>query len=276
MNSSTGAIFTRLQKRRINYADIKQIATFGTPQWSLRFSQHFDNGSIRKAFKEIDKAKKALEEGRNLFPPDARDQTANYLRALELVVTNTWLEINSLPSVKWRVNLLYAVPDFDSPSEDDGQIFLVAIHRQTKERRRVRIEAQSFVQDMRKTVETAFGEMSITEQLQDQAILLTSGRRNHHAWPIYTRLVIPALYEYMLPFYGAKAHHSQQLDGDVPRRKALYPKQLFKDMLLILDMEHPDDFSGCSVAKLKAIVQTYHRQTATQYENGENPPLQKN
>lgn len=74
---------------------------------------------------------------------------------------------------------------------------------------------------------------------------------------MYTQSIIPQLYEFLAPYYLIRGHHSEKRDASLEKRKALFPKELLKDMLDILRMEHPHVFEQTTVNQLKASIQRH-------------------
>jgi hypothetical protein len=257
------SMFRAIEERGMSYAQIKQIVTLDIPQWTLRFSQVFRNKTIRQASREVDKERKTLERMK-LIPESVVRESAQHFAGLDLVIANSLLETNATNRGRWRLSFLYATPDHDNPTPMDGKMYLEASQTNpdegsAPERRLVEIDPQGFVKSMRKALQEALTQLGIADELEFAPAALTSGRQRY-AWPIYSRFVVPRLYEYMLPFYSSKAHYSELLDQLKPERTARYPKALFEDMLAILQLEHPDDFQLATPAKLTAFIQTYYRQ----------------
>jgi len=79
--------------------------------------------------------------------------------------------------------------------------------------------------------------------------------RDRGGWPMLTQRVIPALYDYLRPFYAFRAYRkalSVRTRGD-------YPNRLLDDMTDILRAELPHLASELTVARVKAAVQRYVR-----------------
>ena len=67
---------------------------------------------------------------------------------------------------------------------------------------------------------------------------------------------VQRLYEYLIPHYHKTGHHSEKRDT-LSVRKALFPKELLEDMLLILRFEHPGTFEDTTISQLRADIQRY-------------------
>jgi hypothetical protein len=80
--------------------------------------------------------------------------------------------------------------------------------------------------------------------------------RPPQGWTIFTKRIIPCLYEYLLPYYEKRGHYSQKRDR-WKAGKAQFPKELFEDMLGILHIEYGDFFARTSARQLKAVIQRH-------------------
>jgi hypothetical protein len=72
-------------------------------------------------------------------------------------------------------------------------------------------------------------------------------------WPMLTQKVIPALYDYLHPFYAARSYRKEHLfptAGD-------YPTQLLQDITDILRLEMPHIATLLTVERVQAAVQRY-------------------
>jgi hypothetical protein len=72
-------------------------------------------------------------------------------------------------------------------------------------------------------------------------------------WPMLTQKVIPALYDYLHPFYPARSYrkeHRFPTSGD-------YPTQLLQDITDILRLEMPPIAAHLTVERVQAAVQRY-------------------
>jgi hypothetical protein len=69
---------------------------------------------------------------------------------------------------------------------------------------------------------------------RQQRVRLVSARRSQ-AWPIFTKIVIPRLYDLLAPFYRKRSHVWSDKE-EVLKRDAFSPKELLEDMRDILQL----------------------------------------
>jgi hypothetical protein len=82
--------------------------------------------------------------------------------------------------------------------------------------------------------------------------------RAPEGWPMLTQKVIPALYDYLRPFYVARSYRKRLLNptsGD-------YPTQLLQDITDILRMEMPHIATLLTVERVQAAVQRYREKAS--------------
>jgi hypothetical protein len=79
-------------------------------------------------------------------------------------------------------------------------------------------------------------------------------RREPHAWPIFTQVVIPRLYLALAPYYRKPGNVHVPQEGE---RDAQYPIELLRDMAEMLRQAHPEIFSKLKTQHLKARIQNY-------------------
>ena len=86
-------------------------------------------------------------------------------------------------------------------------------------------------------------------------------KRSPSGWPICTRLIIPRLYDFMLPYYPAPGHlwhrHRVGAQGAGSKPLARFPKELLTDMLEILRLEDPHLFGKAALHQLKSAIQRH-------------------
>ncbi len=87
-------------------------------------------------------------------------------------------------------------------------------------------------------------------------------RKLHRPWPIYTQVVIPRLYEFMLPYYRTRGHVWSEKEGE-STHDAYYPTELLLDMLEILQQQHPIAFGSKTAIQLKSMIQRHRERKST-------------
>jgi hypothetical protein len=256
-------IFGRLADHGLerDYGRIKQIVAFAVPQWRLFYVKLFGKRTIADVLDQIERWNSFLNKD-FFLPKGQQAQIKDWIRQTENLVWQALVEIN-LPRVgDWDLTLQY-----DPTGRDDrGQpiyIFpslrLRAFNRDTQEIR------ESIVSSEGKhsawpaiAYRKAFEELGLWHLLYKGSVgrHLVS-QRKQQGWPLFTVLIIPSLYEFMLPHYRKPPHHSEKRDVDGERQQALFPNDLFGDMLEVLRMEHPFIFERTSVQQLKSAIQRH-------------------
>ena len=101
-------------------------------------------------------------------------------------------------------------------------------------------------------------ELVLKEPSRKRSVSREQGR----PWPIYTQIVIPRLYEYMLPYYRSRGHVWSEREGDLSH-DAYYPTELLVDMLEILQQQLPHAFGSKTAAQLKSMIQRHRERKST-------------
>lgn len=192
-------------------------------------------------------------------------------KARDLVLPAEWAAWNALIETsfpilgEWRLSRILGSIDEDSkPSAGQERIRLVAVHSKTGERRETWIPVdQEFAKTPGRAWRSAFTKLGLLDEIlnQKRGMRLVS-RRNAQGWPVFTKSVIPRLYDYLLPFYPTKGHVFEEKELKLAR-DAIFPKDLICDMRDILVAEHPHVFWKMTIAQLTAVVQRHverHRQ----------------
>jgi hypothetical protein len=179
------------------------------------------------------------------------------------LVGNALIQANSPRVGDWEMRYQWIPTDTDesgTPAYIRPSLGITARHRDTGEIRYASIPHEPFDGSSLRAnpFQTAFEELGLWEQLEKGSLrrsLISS--RKPQGWPMYTQVIIPQLYEILAPHYSKRGHHSETRDTSAKKRAALFPKELFEDMLDILRMEHPHDFEQTTISQLKASIQRY-------------------
>jgi len=143
-------------------------------------------------------------------------------------------------------------------------IEVVAINETTQEERRVVIPGRKA--DGTSPLEawrTGFEKLGLLELVLKQRPRKRSvSRVQVRPWPVYTQVVIPRLYEFMLPYYRIRGHVWSEKEENLTR-DAYYPKDLLKDMLAILQQRHPQAFAFKTAIDLKSVIQRHRERRST-------------
>jgi hypothetical protein len=223
------------------------------------FAQQFGRRTISQVLDQIDKTRQLLEED-FLFCADERSEVANFVSRAELLTWQALLESNWPRIGPWSLSSLVLPTGWDSnqqPVYCRPALKLTAIHVETKETREADIPAKEWNDPASwpSAWRRAFEELGIWGLVAKGVVhrrVIRAGRSQ--GWPVFTQLVIPRLYEYLLPHYAKPGHYSQRRDS-LASRKALFPRELLEDMLLILRFEHPGIFKDTMTSQLKADIQ---------------------
>ncbi len=256
-------IFARLAKRDLidEYGTIKRIVSFGLPQFILFYTRQYGHRPIAQVLRQIEQWKNLLKKDLVLSEDQRKELERTILRA-EAMVWNALIQAN-LPQVgPWAVHL-GLVPTGQDGSGQPLYLFppvrITAVNQETQEVRETIVPHGDPNSSAGGTYRKAFQELGLYDLLGKgfpAQGLVTA--RNPQGWPIFTRYVIPNLYEFLFPYYRTVGHYSEKRD-QAPKldRAAYYPKELLEDMVDILKVEHPYWFDDYTVDKLKAVIQRY-------------------
>jgi len=242
-----------------DYIKIKQIVSFNIPHGLLIFAQRFGNRSIMEVLAEVETWRRFLERD-TLFSDDERTKVEHVIQGTEMVLVQAILEVNLLRIGPWILTGTRLPSGQDSqggPEYLPPGLRLTTVHCETKEQQSVVISGEDLgvrSQPLR-ALKRAFEELGLWDTVARCAIsrrITRAGRPQ--GWPVFTQTVIPPLYDYLIPYYGKPGHFSDKRDT-LSVGRALYPKELFEDMLLILRFEHGSTFEDMTTPQLKAQVQ---------------------
>jgi hypothetical protein len=258
-------IYERLKNRGVDFEIVHRIVQVERPHDTLFFAQWYKGRTISQVLKHLDKWRAFLKKDFILsLSGDLKANLEGFVFGAELLVWRALMEAN--PQVgPWDLQVLLLPTGRD---ENGHPVFIqpgreiVAVHCKTKETRRARLpggRARSLAlqaEDHRR----AFQELGLWDQLWkgDLSRIWTS-KRKRQGWPLFTRLIVPRLYEFMAPHYESPGNYSARLDGTSveTKRPAVFPKDLLLDMLEILKMEHDYAFQNATLVQLKAVLQRY-------------------
>jgi hypothetical protein len=258
-------IFERLQNRKIEYAQIKRIVQFDRPHDTLLFAQWFKGRTISHVFKQIEEWKALLKKDFILSrSKDLKSQVEQYILRTELFVWGALFEAN-LQVGPWDLHIELLATGRDEGGQPvwfDPARQIVAVHRETKKKRRVRLPRGLSrplalqAEDNRR----AFEKLGLWDILWkgDVSRRLIS-KRAPQGWQVFTRFIIPRLYEFLAPYYRVPGHYSEKTDADTPflKRPARFSGELFEDLLEILRLEYPSYFEKTRPPPLKALIQRH-------------------
>ena len=261
---SSREVFKNLANRGVpleNYGTIKKIVAFDLPVWRLFFSRQFERRTIAQVLQQIERWKALLLKD-FLLLPNQKVELAKWIVGAETMAWQALIQAN-LPQIgAWKLRLSF-VP---TGQDDCGPVYtfsgqrISAFNQKTKEAREVLIPAEEFNDPARygHAYRKAFETLGIWDLLWKGSAGrgLTSARKPQ-GWPVLTHIVIPQLYEYLIPYYKTPGYYSNRIDSPGPRRPARFPGELLQDMLEILRMEHPHVFAQTTVPQLKGVIQKH-------------------
>lgn len=278
MRTQDQELFDRLSAHGIDpteYFKIKRLVTLDFPQARFRFFKYFGGHTIDQVLRQIDQERMLLAKD-FILPLEERIQFEKSISIAEMLAWDAILEMNSGKVGPW---IMRGMPN---PTETDeyGQAQylypswkIVAVHTESGEIRQKVIPREE-LKDFSKRAKTwkrAYEQLGIWDLVYRGAVhkgVLSA--REPQGWAVFTKAIIPRLYDYLLPHYEKRGHYSQQRDS-LQAGKAQFPKELFEDMLLILRFEHPDFFVHASARQLKAVVQRYLKNKRESTESSKKP-----
>lgn len=257
-------IYQRLKNRGIQFEDIHRIILSDTPQDTLFIAQWFKGRKISQILKQADDWKAFLKKDFMLsLDPDLKSRVEQFILKTELFVWRAVVEANRQVG-RWYlefVALVSPMPLDGSPSHIQPASEIRAFNPTTKEMRRAVIPWGKPI-DLAATAAAwrrAFEELKLWDRLWkgDLSRLLVS-RRARQGWPVYSRFIIPRLYEFMNSHYNSPGHHWASRHGArSKRRRAEFTNELLVDMLEILKLTHPHVFGRTTLPQIKSAVQRH-------------------
>jgi hypothetical protein len=263
-------VFKKLANRGVpleNHGTVKKIVAFDLPQWRLFFARQFEGRTISQVLQQIQRWKAVLRKD-FLLLTSQKAELEKWILGAETLAWQALIEANRPQVGLWKLGLIPA----PAGQDDSGAVYIfpgqriVAFNVKTKETRQVLIPAEEFNDPARygDAYRIAFKTLRIWDLLwKGPAGASLISARKPQGWPVFTHIVVPRLYEYLLPYYKKPSHYSERIDAPRRRRPARFPGELIQDMLELLRMEHPHFFARTTVPQLKAVIQNYLTRRAT-------------
>jgi hypothetical protein len=270
VEGSSRDVFKRLADHGVplkDYGTIKKIVAFDLPQWRLFFARQFEGRTISHVLQQIELWKAFLRKDFLLFP-NQKAEVEKWILGAESLAWQALIEANFPQVGPWKLGLFF-VP---TGQDDSGSVYkypgqrIVAFNVKTKETGQVLIPGEEFNDPARcgDAYRRAFTALGIWDLLcKGPGCEGLISARKPQGWPVFTRILIPQLYEYLIPYYKKPSHYSDRIDAPRRRRPARFPGELIQDMLELLRMEHPHFFARTTVPQLKAVIQNYLTRRAT-------------
>lgn len=257
--SQSQSIFERLSARgitAIEYVEIKAIMMFDLPERSVYFERHFRGHTPAQAIRLVWQWKKLLKKDFILAPFLTEERIQDLRRAIESAEILAWtslLEVVFLGDGEWKLYLKGSPKKQSRPMDTT----IVAINQKTGETRKAFVRGTLDLKVWVRGLQDALADINLLKVVLNAPALprmVSAGPAK--SWPICTQVLIPRLYEFMLPFYRRPGHSGPT---ETKSRSAYYPKELFEDMLAILQIERPEIFQGSTAAQLLASVQRFRK-----------------
>jgi hypothetical protein len=245
-----------------DYGRIKEIVSFQIPQSAFFFAVRFGRRTLEEVLNQIERWRKFLKTD-FLLLDNHRAEVEKWIVQNEALVCNAPVQAN-LPGVgDWELRYNWIPTGTDeagTPVFMWPGLAITARHRQTGEVRKTSILGQALYASNlgANPYQKAFEELGLWELLEKGSLRhhLISARKPQ-GWPMYTRFIIPQLYEFLAPHYPQRGNYSEKRNTPMDDVKARFPKELLQNMLDILQMEHPQVFAQTTVDQLKANIQRH-------------------
>jgi hypothetical protein len=229
-------IFDRFRDRGVpDYARIKEIVSFQIPQSALFFASRFEHRTLEQTLSQIERWKRFLKTD-FLLLPSQREEVEKWIGQVETMACNALVQAN-LPGVgDWKLRYSW-IP---TGTNEAGPVFvrpgleITARHQQTGEARKASIPSEAlYASGLRPNpFQKAFEDLGIWERLEKGSLRrYLISERKPQGWPLYTRFIVPHLYEFLAQYYPEGGHYSEKRDAAGDQRKALFAKELLEDML---------------------------------------------
>jgi hypothetical protein len=251
-------IFDRLASRGIEYPQIKWLVSVDLPHAAWFFDRHFSPRTAPQVLRQTERVRQMLNDD-FLLSSEQKTEIEKTLSGAELFAWNSLLETSFPKLGPWHLSRkLLPTHQDPEPRYIQPDIQIVAIHEATREKRVAvvpggRNSAAAWGDVWRK----AFTQLGLLE------LVLKQRRRKHlvaarpsQGWRIFTKIVIPRLYDFLAPSYRKRGHVWSEKEKTI-KRDAFFPNELLEDMRDILQQEYPEVFAIMTLEQLKAAIQRH-------------------
>jgi hypothetical protein len=256
--SNSPTIFHRLNSRGIDYVEIKKLISLDLPHATLYLERHFGPHTAPQILRQAKRWRQLLTHD-FILQAEQRKEMEKTLSQWELFAWNALIETSFPKLGAWNLSRMFLQTHIDhEPRYIHPDIQIVAIHEKTREKRVAVIPGgPASVAARGDEWRKAFAELGILDLVLkgQRRVRLVSARRSQ-AWPIFTKMVIPRLYDFLAPFYRKRGHVWSDKE-EALKRDAFFPRELFEDLRDVLQVEHPDVFPHLTLNQLKAAVQRH-------------------
>jgi hypothetical protein len=254
----SATIFERLASRGIEYSEIKWLVSVDLPHAAWFFDRHFSPRTAPQVLRQTERWREMLNDD-FLLSAEQKIEIEKTLSGAELFAWNALIETSFPKLGSWHLSRTL-LPTHEDPEARYVQpnIRIVAIHEETGEKR------VAVVPGGRNRV-AAWGDVwrNTFKELGLLDLVLKQRRRKHlvaarpsQGWRIFTKVVIPRLYDFLAPSYPKRGHVWSEKENALTR-DALFPKELLEDMRDILQQEYPEVFAKMTLEQLKATIQRH-------------------
>jgi hypothetical protein len=256
-----------------DYGKIKEIVSFQIPQTLYFFSVRFGRRTLEEVLTQIERWKKFLKTDFLLLYSE-KTEAEKWIVQTQRMVCNALVQAN-LPKVgDWELRYNW-IPTGEDEAGNPVFIWpslkITACRQQSGEIRTASIPAKELYASNlgANAYQKAFEDLGLWEMLQKGSLRhhLISARKPQ-GWPMYARIIVPQLYEFLAPHYRQRGHYSETTNKPNDHVRARFPKELLQDMLEILRIEHPQVFARTTIDHLKATVQRHLSRNAKSIKSG--------
>jgi hypothetical protein len=253
--SDLRTIFDRLESRGVDYVEIKKLISLDLPHAALYFESHFGPHTPSQVLRQAGRWRQLLGDD-FLVPAEQTKDLERTLTGAEMFAWNALIEASFPKLGPWNLSRQFVPTHKDpDPRYIHPDMRIVAIHEKTGQTRVAIIPGgQGSAAEWGDVWKKAFGELGLLDLvLKRQRRKPLVSARHAQAWPIFTKVVIPRLYDFLAPFYRKLGHVWSERER-VLKRDAFFSKELLEDMRDILRQEHPHVFARITRDQLKAAV----------------------
>jgi hypothetical protein len=201
-----------------------------------------------------------------LLSADEKKKLRTLIAGKEILVWAVIHEMNQSIG-PWDIQIVFLVGDHARPlsngSSETWQKW-IAINRITGEPREAFISAEAWIDRTKygAACKQAYETLGLWSEAYKGCVHhgITSNPVDAKSISHHTKVVIPRLYAFLIPYYQVRGHYSSKRDI-LKTENAVYPKQLLEIMLDILHFEEPEIFRKSNIAQIKAVLQRhFHRE----------------
>jgi hypothetical protein len=252
------------------------------PQATLFFQRQFPHHSFEQVFGDLDRWRKFLERDR-LLSPEEKQSLQRILVGKELMACNALLENLSSQHGQWLLQASLVPSGHDengSPLYTPPGLKVRAQRQETEEAFAILLHPSQLSSPAE--CASSWRELFVILRLRGVKVEASEyerlvSARDPQGWPIFTRYIVPQLYDCLIQSFPSKGHYYDPPNGVVartPQANAMFPQELLETMVEILRFGLPDIFHSTTVAYVRGVIQRHLARSRKDINSAKTPQLQ--